>query len=290
MDIYKKLLKNRLGDIKYFFWLFKNWYNLRKDNYSLAPFLRYWILYFLPRLFYGRNKSVDISKNIISRFKNSNLIIPLPIKNKPYYYIGLRDSGDFYMFREVCVDDDYNVSRIKAGMVIVDAGAHIGTFTILLSKIVGEKGKVIAIEPERNSFLQLTKNLEINRIKNVIPINIGLSDFNGYKDFFVDKESACSSFISNPDQQIVDKTNVKVKSLDSLLQEINIDKIDFLKIDTEGAELEILKGSQQTLIKNPQIKMAIAAYHYSEEKEEVFQYLKNLKFSPSISGDLVVVE
>jgi FkbM family methyltransferase len=243
MDIYKKLLKNRSGDIKYFFWLFRNWYNLKRDNYSLTSFLKYWILYFFPRLFYGRSKSIDVSRNIISRFKNNNLIIPLPIKNKPYYYIGLRDSGDFYMFREVCVDDDYNISQIKSGMIIVDAGAHIGTFTISVSKIVGERGEVIAIEPEGNSFGQLTKNLELNKIKNVIPINIALSDFNGNKDFFVTKESACSSFISNPDQQIVDKTNVKVKSLDSLLQEINIDKIDFLKIDTEGAEPEILKGA-----------------------------------------------
>jgi len=289
MDIYKKLLKNRFGDIKYFFWLFKNWYSLKRDNYSLASFLRYWILYFFPRLFYGRNKSIDISKNIISRFKNKNLIIPLPIKNKPYYYIGLRDAGDFYMFREVCVDDDYNMSQIKEGMIIVDAGAHIGTFTLLASKMVGEQGKIVAIEPQQDSFLQLTKNLEINKIKNVIPINIGLSDFNGNKDFFVDKESACSSFILNPDRQIISKPSIKVKTLDSILQEINIDKVDFFKIDTEGAELEILKGAKQTIIKNREMKMAIASYHYPKEKEEVFQYLKSLKFSPKILGDLIII-
>lgn len=289
MDICKKLLKNRFGDIKYFFWLFKNWYNLKRDNYSLTPFFKYWILYFFPRLFYGKSKSIDISKKIISHFKNNNLIIPLPIENKPYYYIGLRDAGDFYMFREVCVDDDYNMSQIKEGMVIIDAGAHIGTFTLLASKMVGEQGKIIAIEPEQNSFLQLTKNLEINKIKNVIPINIGLSDFNGNKDFFVDKESACSSFILNSDRQIISKPSIKVKTLDSVLQEINIDKVDFLKIDTEGAELEILKGAKQTIIKNPEIKMVIASYHYPEEKEEVFQYLKSLKFSPRILGDLVIM-
>jgi len=289
MNTYKKLLKNRSGDIKYFFWLSRNCYNLKKDNYSLVPFLKYWILYFSARLFYGRSRSIDISKNIISRLKDNSLIIPLPIGGKPYYYIGLRDAGDFYMFREVCVDDDYNISQIKEGMVIIDAGAHIGTFTLLASKMVGEQGKVIAIEPQQDSFLQLTKNLEINKIKNVIPINIGLSDFNGNKDFFVDKESACSSFILNSNRQIIGKPNIKVKTLDSVLQEMNIDKVDFLKIDTEGAEPEILKGAKQTIIKNPEIKMAIASYHYPEEKEEVFQYLKSLKFSPKILGDLTVV-
>ena len=193
------------------------------------------------------------------------------------------------MFREVCVDDDYNISQIKPGMVIVDAGAHIGTFTLLASKMVGNQGKVIAIEPERNSFGQLTKNLELNKIKNVIPVNIGLSDFNGNKDFFVDKESACNSFTLNFGRQITNKLSIKVKTLDSVLQEININKVDFLKIDTEGAELEILKGAQQSIIGSPEIKMVIAAYHYPKEKEEVFQYLKNLKFSPKILGDLIVI-
>jgi len=290
MNIYQKLLKNRFGDIKYLFWLFRNWYNLRRDNYSLTPYFKYWILYFFSRLFYGRSRSIDISKNIISRLKDNSLIIPLPIKKKPYYYIGLRDAGDFYMFREVCVDDDYNISQIKAGMVIVDAGAHIGTFALLVSKMVGEQGKVIAVEPQQDSFLQLTKNLEINKIKNVIPINIGLSDFNGNKDFFIDKESACSSFILNSNRQIISKPNIKVKTLDSILQEMNINKVDFLKIDTEGAELEILKGAKQTIIKNSEIKMVIASYHYPKEKEEVFQYLKSLRLSPKILGDLVIIK
>ena len=43
------------------------------------------------------------------------------------------------------------------------------------------------------------------------------------------------------------------------------------------------------MIKNPEIKMVIASYHYPKEKEEVFQYLKSLKFSPKILGDLVII-
>ena len=283
-------LKNRFTDLKYFIWLAKNRRCWKNSKHSLVPFVKYWILYSIPRLVLGREKAPVTSRNIISRFQDKNLIIPLPISSTNTYWIGLRDSGDFDTFREVCINDHYNYSRIEPGMTVVDVGAHIGTFTLLASKRVGEEGKVIVIEPEIYNFKQLNKNLELNEIRNTIPVKTALSDFNGNKDFFIDKESTCSSFTLKPDRQIINKLIIKVKTLDNLLQEINIDKIDFLKIDTEGAELEILKGAKQTMIKNPQIKMAIAAYHYSEEKEEVFQYLKNLKFSPSISGDLVVVE
>lgn len=63
-----------------------------------------------------------------------------------------------------------------------------------------------------------------------------------------------------------------------------------ITIASKGTELEILKGAKQTIIKNPEMKMVIASYHYLKEKEELFQYLKNLKFSPKILGDLIIMQ
>ena len=164
---------------------------------------------------------------------------------------------------------------------------------LLASKRVGEEGKVIAIEPEIHNFQQLKKNLELNQIKNVTPINIALSDFNGQKDFFITKGSGCHSFLAASGQEIIDKVKIKVKSLDTLMGELNIKRIDLLKIDAEGAELEILKGGKETLIKNPQMKMVIAAYHSPQEASKVISYLKELNFSPKILPGiftLVIVE
>lgn len=286
-------LKNRFTDFKYFIWLAKNWRGLKDGKYSLTPFFKYWILYSIPRLFLGREKAPDVSRNIISRFKDKNLVIPLPISSINPYWIGLRDSVDFDAFREVCIEDHYNSSQIKKDTVVVDVGAHIGTFTLSASKKVEIGGKVIAVEAETNNFNQLNKNLELNEIKNVIPINVALSDFNGEKDFFITKGSGCHSFLSTSGQEIVDKIKIKVKSLDTLMREFNIEKIDLLKIDAEGAELEILKGAKETLIRNPQMKMVIAAYHSAEEASQVTEYLKELNFSPKILPGiftLVIVE
>lgn len=286
-------LKNRFTDFKYFSWIFKNWRGLKSGKYSLAPFFQYWLLYPIPRLFFRRKKALDVSQGIIKRFMAGSLIIPLPIESSDNYYIGIRDSGDFDAFREVCIEDHYNFFRIKPKMTILDIGAHIGTFTLLASKKVGIGGKVIAIEAETNNFNQLKKNIDLNEIKNVIPINIALSDFNGEKDFFITKGSGCHSFSPTPGQEIIDKIKIRVKSLNSLMKELNIEKIDLLKIDAEGAELEILKGAKEILIRNPQMKMVIAAYHYPKETSEVIKYLKELNFSPKILPGiftLVIVE
>lgn len=274
--------KNRLTDLKYTGWLIKNWNHLRRGKYSLAPFLLYWLLYPIPRLLFGGEKAPEVSRAIIKRFMDGNLYIPLPISPTNTYWIGLRDSVDFGAFREVCIENHYNHSQLLGpGMTVVDIGAHIGTFTLLASKKVGEQGKVITIEPEIHNFEQLKKNLELNGIKNVIPVNVALSDFNGKEDFFISKGSGCHSFFPRCDD-IIDKIQIRVRTLDTLLRELNIKRVNLLKIDAEEAELKILKGARETLIKNPQMKMAIAAYHSSQQALEITEYLKELNFSPRI--------
>jgi len=278
-------LKNRLTDLKYFKWILTNWGSLRKAKYSLAPFFKYWLFYPAPRLFFGRGKALNTSRNIIKNQLGDNLIIPIPVSDvsdKNIYYAGIRDSVDFDAFREVCIENHYNYSQIKPSMTVLDVGAHIGTFTLLASKKVGNSGRVIAVEAEAGNFNQLKKNLELNAIKNVVPVNIALSDLNGRKDFFIAKGSGCHSFFTNPGQEVVDKIKIKVKSLDSLMEEMHLEKIDLLKIDTEGAELEILRGARRTLLRNPNMKMVIAAYHFPKETAEVAEYLRELNFSPRV--------
>ncbi|MBU3918414.1 FkbM family methyltransferase [Patescibacteria group bacterium] len=286
-------LKNRFTDLKYTGWIIKNWNYLRKGKYPLHPFFFYWFLYPIPRLVFGREKAIDVSRKIIKCFMNGNLIIPLPIKSLEVCYIALRDSVDFDAFREICIEDHYNSSQIKKGMTVVDIGAHIGTFTLSVAKKAGKQGKVITIEPELNNFTQLTRNLEINKIKNVIPVNLALSDFNGKGDFFVSKGSGCHSLLPREGENIINKIQVKIKTLDTLLEESNITRIDLLKIDAEEAELKILKGAEKTLLKNPQMKIVIAAYHSPNEAQEVVEYLKKLNFKPKIilgNFTLVIVE
>jgi FkbM family methyltransferase len=274
--------KNRITDLKYIIWLIKNWSHLKKSKYSLFPFFIYWILYPIPRLIFGREKASYVSQNIIKRFISGDLIIPIPVRGLRNCYTIIRDSSDFDTFREVCINDHYNLSQLKPGMTVIDIGAHIGLFTLPASFKVGQRGKIIAVEPEDKNFNCLQKNLKINGIKNVIGVKTALSDFNGQEDFFISKGSGCHSLFPREGDNILKKIQIEVKTLDSLLRELNIERVDLLKIDVEGAELKILKGGRETLIKNPQMKMVIASYHFPQEASEVVKYLKKLNFSPKI--------
>jgi hypothetical protein len=71
------------------------------------------------------------------------------------------------------------------GDIVVDVGASIGAFCIRSSLIVGEKGKVIAIEPEPNSFKILDTNIKANKLSNVLCLNLALSNKEGYENLHI---------------------------------------------------------------------------------------------------------
>lgn len=80
------------------------------------------------------------------------------------------------------------------------------------------------------------------------------------------------------------KTGVfTVDTLDHLLKSLHVEKIDILKIDAEGIEMQILEGAKETLKNNPQAKIIVASYHYPEEIQEVQSFLETRGFKTSIS-------
>jgi len=135
----------------------------------------------------------------------------------------------------------------SAGDIVVDVGASIGAFSIRSSLIVGEKGKVIAIEPEPNSFKILDTNIKANKLSNVLCLNLALSNKEGYENLHIKSDiPSWSSF--KKDMVSYDKiTTVKVKTLNNLFKELKLQRIDLLKIDTQGSEKEIIEGSLELL-------------------------------------------
>ena len=77
-----------------------------------------------------------------------------------------------------------------------------------------------------------------------------------------------------------EKETVHTRTLDSIVDELKLDRVDFIKIDTEGAEMQILRGSENTLKKTTHL--AIAAYHDPFQPQEIYGYLEKMGFDVKI--------
>lgn len=144
------------------------------------------------------------------------------------------------------------VKYLKPGMTFVDVGAHIGYFSTLASYITGDKGKVISFEPTGQTYKLLLRN--VNNLKNVVTNNNAVWSKNKFIDLhdYGVVGSGCNSFSEGRmskdvlEHSIPRVFTISAVCLDDYFTMYSI-KPDFIKIDAESAELEILQGLSKTL-------------------------------------------
>lgn len=159
------------------------------------------------------------------------------------FYLRL-PSSDLQTFRQIFIKHEYDFMPRKVPAVIIDAGANIGLASIYFSNKYPQ-AKIIAIEPELNNFLMLKENVKL--YNNVFPVQAALWEENeeielidpgqghwAFKTESIDKDGESSG-----------KNHDKVQgiTIDKIMEDYELDKIDILKIDIEGAELEVFKKS-----------------------------------------------
>jgi FkbM family methyltransferase len=153
--------------------------------------------------------------------------------------------------------------QLKEGDVVVDAGAFTGDYTVFASRRVGPKGKVIAFEPDEKNRRILKRNLQKERTQNVIIVPKGL--WNEDTELSFD----CSHGLQSSITTGATGPKVSVATLDNELHRLGISKIDVLKMDIEGAEIQAIEGSRETLKANP-VHVIIASYHLVAGKRTSF--------------------
>jgi FkbM family methyltransferase len=134
--------------------------------------------------------------------------------------------------------------------IFFDIGANIGIFSLSLA----QKGaKVFAFEPHPLAYLELENHIKTNKLSNIKPFNLACSEVNGQVSFTTAVDSAYSSMHetayswSSWKIQKSDQITVPSKTVDTLVSEMNIEKIDLCKIDVEGGELNVLNGMKSIL-------------------------------------------
>jgi len=194
------------------------------------------------------------------------------IKNKLVYGTVLNVNGNFFVLSD-CESlfilspefEDWMWSYLKPtkGEVFVDVGAHIGKYTIQIAKVVGESGLVVAIESHPKNYKVLLENIRLNGLKNVIPVNIAAWCSEGRVRLFIGDKNGHHSIKRDFGRGSL---VVKARALDDVLEELRVEKVNWIKIDVEGAELEVLKGLQNTLRKyRPTVIAEITREHYEIE-------------------------
>jgi FkbM family methyltransferase len=139
---------------------------------------------------------------------------------------------------------DFILNKLKQGDIFVDVGANVGYYTILASKLVGVNGKVFAIEPVPQTLKVLRFNIKLNGLKNVIVVDkAGWHTRTKLKLKIPMNEFGLSSSFRSGGLEV----NVDAIPLDEVLNCTNRLEIKLIKLDVEGAEYEVLKGSIETL-------------------------------------------
>jgi FkbM family methyltransferase len=191
-------------------------------------------------------------------------------------------------FKIMTIHEDDIITRFtpKEGDIVIDIGAHIGLYTIISSKRVGAQGKVVAIEADPENFEMLNSNIKLNQLTNVIPLNYAVfSKETKIKLYLPEVESGFTKYKTimpnwiNTQEKFVE---VNANTLDYLLQlnQIRQEEVNWIKIDVEGAEFEVLKGATNVLSKSKDIAILMELHgppHIYRPKVEEFVDLYKFK-------------
>jgi FkbM family methyltransferase len=149
--------------------------------------------------------------------------------------------------------DDFLVRALKPGHVAIDVGANTGCHTLVMASSVGMHGKVIAFEPNPRMFERLKANIQLNRFCHVELYPIALSERTGHVTLHIPKigdfnQGLGTIHSANLDNHC-DHIDASIVRLDEWVEQNAITRIDLIKIDVEGHEMQVFKGAYNTLLK-----------------------------------------
>lgn len=143
-------------------------------------------------------------------------------------------------------DTEYIRSILRKDDICVDIGANVGYYSVMMATAAAQ-GRVIAIEPSPVTAALLKLNLSLNRIRNADIVEGVTADSSGTTQFQVAADSAFSSLRSSGRSADIESIAVKSYTLDQLVENFGLARVDILKVDVEGAEGLVIAGGRSLL-------------------------------------------
>ena|SRR5579862_6470282 len=209
---------------------------------------------FLPRLRYFLRKPWSLKvKSFRSRWLQ---VLPYPVR-LPFGVWWLAETD--WAGKAILSGGLENAERklveciIQPGMTVIDIGAHHGFYTLLASRKVGPNGHVLAFEPSPRERRKLLRHLRLNWCRNVRVESSALGSAQGETDMFVvvGHQTGCNSLRPPNTHEPTYTVRVPILTLDACLERAKIHRVDFVKLDVEGGESEVLKGATSLLERLP---------------------------------------
>jgi len=273
--------------------------NKFRNLININPFIRHLFVkivspFTVPLLFLQNYLSVNGYKRrkIISLWKKSNPKSILRYKNGVAFNIS-KNKGSVSKSLVFKRDYEFNETNlikkvIKTDWTVIDVGANFGWYSIHLAQLVGQNGKIFSFEPIPETYEELNSNIKLNSFQNIKTFNLALGNKDGTISFGVanfDGGSGASSEFLNYSKRI--QTNMR--KLDDIIKEEKISKVDFIKADIEGGELNMLKGAEQLLERfRPKILIEIVDMHcqrFGHSPLDVYKFLINKGYEGLFVGN-----
>ncbi|WP_245495437.1 FkbM family methyltransferase [Rhizobium ruizarguesonis] len=200
--------------------------------------------------------------------------------------LDLRDGVDFAIYLlggfEVRTLDRY-IELIGDGDIVLDIGANVGSHTLPLAQLVGGKGKVISFEPTAHAFSKQKTNISLNPTlaQRIDPHQMMLmasaSETMPEAVYSSWPLEVADDLHSEHHGRLMSTQGARLGTLDETLRDLGVDKVDFIKLDVDGNELEVLLGATATLERSkPRIMLELAPYVYAENPGDFDRLLKLL--------------
>jgi FkbM family methyltransferase len=255
--------------LKYFFNFIqkikrKNKFFLFITQCAVFSFFREY-LHILKNRSYAQQMSLYYAQNAERVNAVANMLADERSKENYLGMIKFRQTGSKKDYPVISDETQYFIKELKLGKdeVFIDCGAFIGDTICDFLKYCPEYKQIAAFEPDSKNFENLKKKYGAN--SKITLINAGAYSESGEISF---------SELGNADSKIIEASNSAVNIQIKAIDDLSLEKVSFIKMDIEGAELKALKGAEKIIAKNKP-KLAICIYHSNEDMLGIAEFIHN---------------
>ena len=185
-------------------------------------------------------------------------------------HFGVYEKAETRFFQSACRD----------GMTFLDVGANLGYYTALAARAVGPNGRVLAVEPDPDSFGYLEQTIAANAVGNVEAFPVAASDAPAILPLYISTDNRGDNRLYSSDGERP-QVEVKARPLDALLRDNKIDTVDLIKIDVQGYEPKVIAGLRETITASPNLTLLTEFWpqgidQAGEDANEFLQTLREL--------------